>query len=221
MEEINTFFDGAFHVGDADADYLVEDPYYASEYSMMTHLAVATAGDEVAVGTLCISEPMSHEEYRRHNNGVPLSRNCEVYTDWFIDVVIVPGVGVWVCQPVFDSAHVAWEHVPPRLEVLERALERPLTELPIQPALVATLFDAEVDLRGVDPLYFYDVETYRDVTESLTKRMPGTWLPNTVDAVIEELLRVGHWIDAKNPDDLIRWPIPAWLADMVDVRRAA
>lgn len=89
------------------------------------------------------------------------------------------------------------------------------------PALFATLEDETPDLRGIDPLHFYDLDTYATLAESLTRRLGRVWLPATVNETIRAVLALGRWTDYKAPENLGTWEIPQWLADEFDVRVAA
>ncbi len=215
-----TFFDGTFHVGeDVDLHVVERDP--VCEIAMIHYMAVATIGQEVAVGQLYVEEPITHDEYRRRNPGDWLSPGCQPLAARWLNLVIFPGVGVWVCEPVYDSAGEAWERLEDRLGLVERILERPLQELPVEPAVFATFEDRVPDLRGVDPRYFYDIGTYATLAQSLEKRMPQLWLPPTVDELIPKLLAAGKWRDSKTPEQLQNWPTPRWLVDDLDLPAAA
>lgn len=207
-----TFFDGNFSAGVVRPREIVERDY-PCEYTLLDYLVAATAGEEIAVGCLFVSEAMTREQHEEVWPGLPWNPDAVGHANYEVNLLAIPGVGIWVCEPVFRSGAEAHERLTGQLKVLERALGRPLDELPIEPALVHLLDDVTPDLRGVDPRFFYDTTTFAHVAESFGKRRSRDYAPASVDAALRELLQVGEWVDSKDGTGFDDFPLPRWLAE--------
>ena len=209
-----TFFDGHFSTGVVRPREVVEQDY-PCEYTLLDYLAAATAGEEIAVGCLAVREAMTREQHEEVWPGLPWNPDSVGIANYEVNLVAIPGVGIWVCEPVFRSAAEAHARLTEQLQALERALGRPLDELPIEPALIHLLDDVTPDLRGVDPRFFYDTTTFAHVAESLASRRSRDHAPAAVDAVLRELLEVGEWLDSKDGRgfEFEDFPLPRWLTE--------
>lgn len=210
--ESNTFYNGMLHRGSPLGRDVVECDY-PSDHSVPLYLAVATEGEEIGVGSLCL-------EMRPPHPGEDLPSGPYVPA-WNIPLLIIPDIGVWVVQPVFGSARKALEQARQMVANIEFALESP--GIPVHIALFASSEAQRVDLRGVDPKYFFDTFTYANLRQSLAARLRTTPDPVEVTAVIDELLLCGEWFDLKAPEasELREAAIPRWLAEVLAPQAAA
>ena len=208
----NTFYNGLLHRGAPLGRDVVECDY-PCDYSVPIYLAVATEGEEIGIGSLCL-------EMRPPEPGEELPGGAYVHSR-NVPLVIIPDVGVWIVQPVFGSARKAFDTARQLLEFTEYVLDSP--GIPVHIAQFAATDDARVDLRGVDPKYFFDTFTYANLRQALAARLRTSPDPAEVTAVIDELLMFGEWFDLKAPEagELREAAIPRWLAEVLAPERAA
>lgn len=190
-----TFHNGAFLLGaPVERDVVEED--YACEYSLESYLAHATAGQAVGVGTLHVSVEADEGE------GSEFA--AQTYWTYMIPLVIIPGVGVWICGPLFDSSDGGVDEL---RELLADVLERPESDFHV--ANIKMSPDGRH--RGPD---VFETSIFADVAGTLAGRV----MPHPdFDRLIDDLLGVGDWVDAKAGfyDD---WEIPTWLAETIERR---
>lgn len=203
-----TFHRGMFAVGAPRPRTIVETDVL-TEYSLLVYLAAVTAGQRIAVGTLHCPLPMTRAEYERCYPGLRWRAGT---ADWIYEprLVVVPDVGVWLCQTVWDSAAEALELAEADLGAIGKRLERDPSDLPVNIALVSVDPANKPDLRGIDPMYYFDTELFADVEGSLRRRARPT--PPMFDEFVDELLSLGTWIDAKSGEWDLEMPVPEWIA---------
>ena len=204
-----TFYRGTFHLGDS-TPFDVEEDDFACEYSHMHYLAAATCGEEVAVGQLYVYSSTA-DELAEARSPSP-SWVCEV------SLVMLPDVGIWLCEPLFESIAEADDHLELSVRAIENALQRAIDELPIQVGLFEMTDRTQRQLSSVDRAFYYERSVFADPARALRSRSPARHRPQEVNHTIERLLEAGDWIDAKD-GFYLNWPIPRWLHDQLCARR--
>lgn len=216
--EDKMFFDGMFHTGKPSPVKVVERDY-ACEYSLAPYLAQATIGQEVAVLSATLTFGIDPEDCEPLDiEWEPRFASPNLSLSWDTCLVILPGVGLWVCQPVFDSVKEAYEQAQRLQYVLNSFLQE--EETPVHIGLFP-MSDAPPNLAGIDPKYYYGPEVYGAVAESLELRS-RPFDSGRADAMIRELMELIYYSDVKAPD--YHFPIstvPRWLTRYADFGVAA
>lgn len=201
------FFHQSFFRG-KQRSYGVVDQDHPCEYSHIDYLAAATAGQEVAVGYLFYSERQPSHSERGH----------EAFIVHEIPLVVIPDIGIWICQPAFAPLDEAMRLATSQRSAIADTLGASTEELPVELALIA-VDDQLPSLAGVDLRHVYDAALFEDPATTLSARRRRDWSAGKVNDTILRLLDAGGWGDAKDPGDAHDWPIPRWLSARIEGSR--
>lgn len=215
----NKFFDGAFDRG-TSFDYQVDEVVHTCEYHLPFYLALATLGQEVAVGSLCVSFEMTDAEKEASHFPLHIYGDRKMYGEVSLDLMIIPGTGVWLIETLWGDGKQERKWSEAGLSYLERALGRPHTQMPVRRAFFRVKDEpAAPKLRGLPPTMVYGPDDYPRVAHELISRLPADHAFDDVDDFIRELLGAGIWLDAKGPTSVYHcdWNIPTWLDDRLSL----
>ncbi len=200
------FRDGTFALGEPEI-FRVVDNDYPTEYAAADYLAVATLGRPLAVGSVHLSIPMTETPSHRDEPAV-------AWTVHELDLAIMPGRGVWLLAPFFETWRQPVRHTTRARAVIGQVLGRDPATLPLSVAYLPVLGCEIVAPRpdSVGPQEVYSPTLFADPLAGLRPSAS----PQDADALVAEILDAGPWLDNKSARHLDSVDaIPAWLADLL------
>lgn len=214
MTNTDSFYGGRFSKG-SNTNWEVVEHDYSGEYGLTEYIAAATQGEEVAVGYLYFHVSLTDEEFARDYPGQS-REGVDPFYAYSVPAIIIPGLGVWLAEPVWRSLAEAESALDDCFEALLGYLDRQEGEVPLYRAHMAT-FIGERDLDGGDITKYYGPRTYACLEEELANRLVTKFTQEEVNAFIDELLEEADFGDQKGEFSVFadEPQMPEWLAHVL------
>ena len=225
-----TFFDGLFLRGDLPP--AIPSPWAAYIWETLPDLAARlTDGEEVGVGELSVYLELDDEDCEALAAlGGDYEPRSGVAHSFSGTSIFIPGVGFWVCVPLYRDGQEAMQAA----RELQWAWEWTVRDLcdnedlDVDPGdvvidiVLLPIDEGPWDLRGINPRHAYLPYTFKAFSEALRARALACD-PDALNAAVRFLVENGYIRDAKEPsryeDEWVQ-EVPEWLTEYLPLELA-